>query len=260
MQNEEYIEALESWIRRGTNDVNVYFTLAQLYLQTDQLEKAKKTIKDAQSRALNSPELYDIWAVALLRSKLALLAEVEIKKGIKLFPRDAALFKRLGGIVGMSKRYQSALEAFQEAYRLKPSEEYQKLIASASSGVKKAKTSEDLLLAANSISDQLPQTWLNLGRCYVSLGKYTNAIEAFDKLLALVGEGDFYAYTNFDKGQVLAILGRYSEARQCIEINRKAFPRNAEAFRYEGQLLEILGNPKEAEVSYRRAAQIESMS
>ena len=117
---------------------------------------------------------------------------------------------------------------------------------------------DDVIASARralSIRPDLPGPWLALGHIHKKRGNWTEALQAYDEMVALDSESALYMAWMY-RGEALARLGRLEEAitslRESVEIDPEFF----EAWRYLGYLLYEKGELDEAEAACRRANEL----
>jgi tetratricopeptide (TPR) repeat protein len=88
-----------------------------------------------------------------------------------------------------------------------------------------------------------------------NLGKYSEAIECYDKALEI---NPNLAGVWREKGVALHKLGRYSEAIKCFDRALKLYPDLADAWKGKGLALEKLGKYSEAEQCFDMANRLYS--
>ncbi|MEM4204514.1 MAG: tetratricopeptide repeat protein [Candidatus Methanomethylicaceae archaeon] len=247
------VQMLEKMINQGTSDINAYIGLAQLYIQSEQPQKAKDLLSQALSLNSNNPQLYDLLAVASLQLGLNLLAEIEIRKAISISPNPFFL-RRLGYILCMEDRYREAYDVFSQLYTISPSDEIRQELEDLNKKLEKAEIQAFCVRKALELNPNFSDAWANLAYTLVMMGKYEDALAAFRRALELNPTPTIH-YHNI--GRVYAILGKYPESTKCFNSLCKADPTNPEAFRYLGQLREILGDHKGAKDAYQCAQQLD---
>ena len=107
---------------------------------------------------------------------------------------------------------------------------------------------------ALAIDPKSADTWYNKGLAFNELGKYHEAIECYDKALAINGKD---AYTWYNKGLTLSNLGSYDEAIKCYD---KALQLNSEytnALNNKSHILVAIGEYAEAMKSYKKVLELE---
>jgi len=253
MTDQTYMQAMEKVLEQGTSDIDVYLGLSQLYLQSHQAHKAKKLLLRALTFGVDHPGLHDFLAIANIELKLRILAEVEVKKALDLDKNNAFLFRRLGFIYIMERRYKDAYDAFSQSFQIQQDTEIQEKIAELAQRIEEIKVSVLFCQHALDLSDLLPETWSNLAQSLIEIGKYDDAIEAFRQAFKL--SQDVTHILNL--GYIFAIQGRYDYATECFRKVISEDNANAEAWRYLGQIEEILSNYESATASYERATQLE---
>ncbi len=128
-----------------------------------------------------------------------------------------------GTALYMMGRYDEAAESFRRAILINPYPEA--YVSLADSLVKSGKNKEALeayLFAVNESSD-LIMAYNNLGGLFASMGRYEEAIDAFDKSLALVP----HIETVLNKADALEMIGRKTEAenlrKTAHEVNHSIY-------------------------------------
>jgi tetratricopeptide (TPR) repeat protein len=90
-------------------------------------------------------------------------------------------------------------------------------------------------------------------RALAALGRYQQAIECYDRALAIEPA---YAPVWNNKAASLSALGRYQEAIQCWDRALGIDPRHANAWYGRANAAEKLGRRNEAVKSYRRFVEV----
>jgi Flp pilus assembly protein TadD len=97
------------------------------------------------------------------------------------------------------------------------------------------------------------EDWFNKGIALEDLGKYDEAIQAFDKALELDPQN---AEAWSEKGYALGELGKYDEAIQALDKAIELDPQNAEAWSEKGVVLELLNKTTGADAAYASANEL----
>jgi len=116
---------------------------------------------------------------------------------------------------------------------------------------------EDAILAyekAIQIDPQLVEAWNNKGIALGDLGRHEDAIEAYEKAIKL--DAGFSAAW-YNKGLALDAMGRSAEAIKAYDRVLKSDPRNAQAWINKANALNILGRYDEALQACNKAIEID---
>ncbi|MBI3851718.1 MAG: tetratricopeptide repeat protein [Verrucomicrobia bacterium] len=107
---------------------------------------------------------------------------------------------------------------------------------------------------ALAIDSQNAKVWVNKGGVLEALGQHEEAIGCFDKALA-IDSRDASAWNNM--GNVLCALGRHEEANGCFDKALATDPRNARVWDNKGNGLHALRRHEEAIACYDKALAID---
>ena len=99
-----------------------------------------------------------------------------------------------------------------------------------------------------------PRAWNNLGDSLGTVGRHSEAIRCYDKVLAM-NPGYARAWNN--KGYELNMLGRASEALGCFDKAIEINPQYGKAWFNKGDSLNKLGRPSEALACFDKAIEID---
>ena len=112
----------------------------------------------------------------------------------------------------------------------------------------------DLNSTPNNIEGDSSDVWFNKGFELNNLGKYEEAIEAFDRVIDM-DPSNAYAWNN--KGYALINLGRYEDGLQACEKAIEIDPNNVYAWNNKAWALNNLGRYEEALQSSEKALEID---
>ena len=94
------------------------------------------------------------------------------------------------------------------------------------------------------LDPKFPEIWYNKGNALYSQGKYDDAIKAYNKVLELDSQ---YAYAWLAKGKSLNYSKKYDEAIQCFDKALVIDPQNAEAQSLKDSVLDALRRTTEGD-------------
>jgi len=110
-----------------------------------------------------------------------------------------------------------------------------------------------VFICANFAVNTTPELLTIKGAALVVLGRYEEALQAFDKAIELDPQ---YADAWNNKGVALYELGRYKEALQAYDKAIELDPYDADAWNDKGTVLGKLGRHYEAQVCYDKAKEL----
>lgn len=103
--------------------------------------------------------------------------------------------------------------------------------------------------------------YFNLAEIAISNGKYSQAVELFDKALAenttLISDGDTLMYLYKDKAAALADLGRYDDALTTVNAGLVQFKNSTGMWNNKGYILFRMGRYNDAVDAYTQAVTID---
>ena len=102
----------------------------------------------------------------------------------------------------------------------------------------------------DTVSVQDSETWFNEGNALSNLGRYEEAIVAYDKALEINPQ---YSDAWNNKGIALSYLNRYEEASEACNKAIEIDPQNSNAWNNKGNILKILGRYGEAIEAFDKA-------
>lgn len=101
------------------------------------------------------------------------------------------------------------------------------------------------------LEPQWPQIWFNKGNALYSQGKYNEAIKAYDKVIELNPQ---YSYAWFAKGKALYYLKKYEEAIQALDEAIKLNPQDTEALSIKDKAINAQSTTDQAHEPYPTTA------
>ena len=167
---------------------------------------------------------------------------------------DAEDPNRRGAMLRDLKRFNEALESFEEALRIDP----QFVEAHFNRGValyflKRHDEALESYARALALKPGLAEAHYNRGLALFDLQRFDEALAAYEQALAV---RPAYAEAHLNRGLVLTRLGRYEEALASCERSLELKPDLVEAYIDRGNVLRHLGRTAEALVSCDRALQM----
>ncbi len=223
LNRKKYKEALEFLDKAAlfdTGEVDVYLIRSDVYVETNQIDKAEQTLYDAlkiaddEEKDIIYAELSDIYEMQENFEK----AFECLTSALEINPRNEDALYKLSHIVDMTDAY-----------------------------------GESVTIHKN-ITEKEPYSWLawyNLGRAYMGLGLYENAIEAFEFVMAI---DDNFDLVYRDAADIYYRMADYPKAIEMFEIaQEKSGGFEDYSFRI-GLCFEQSNNFKTARYHYRKAA------
>jgi tetratricopeptide (TPR) repeat protein len=96
-------------------------------------------------------------------------------------------------------------------------------------------------------------TWSYKGNAFNSQGKYDEAIKAYDEAIRLDPN---YTDAWYNKGSALGRQGKYDEAIKCLDEAIRLDPNRASAWYNKGTALKLLGETSESNAAYAKAKEL----
>jgi Flp pilus assembly protein TadD/TolB-like protein len=179
-------------------------------------ERAQGSVRQAEIRNLDLPEVHAISGLLKANSSLYEQAEVDYERAVELQPNNGDAYRRLSGVYNRNAQFSDALAAIRKAIQVQP--DYFK-------------------------------NYQQLGALYNFHGKYQDAIRAFQKMVDLAP--DLWE-SHFALGAALENAGRFGEAEREVRaaIRLQDSPRAEHEL---GQLLQDLGRNREAIACFLKA-------
>ena len=103
------------------------------------------------------------------------------------------------------------------------------------------------------LNPTIPQIWYNKGNALFIQDRYDEAVTAYDKVVELNPQ---YAYAWFAKGRALNYLKKYDEALLCFNKSIELNPRDFEAWINKGKVLDALGRTIESNEAFAKANEL----
>lgn len=178
------ISILENLAMVNTKTTQIAEKLADIYIETGNLEAAKNVYASITHKGKVSPAIYYQHAMLCAKTNEMDKAENMLKKVLHLEPNNAIAHKDLAIIYLASRLFDYAKEEFEAAYKLEPKNphilfefgNYWYLM----SNYKEAKVYYDKLLKSDNITAKM---MFGIGLNYISLKKITKAIEILNETL-----------------------------------------------------------------------------
>jgi len=221
------IEEFDEVIKTDNNNTEALKGLGLCYFNLKENEKSYKNFEKAlKIDNQDATTLYYLASLSILLDKTE-DAILYSKKVIELRPNFFDAYKILFTIYLKNKRFKDIL-ALNEEFQTKEIEATDDTIhvvlATTFMMEKKYKEAINFLKTAIKIIPDKPQTYNNLGVCYMSLNDYDSAINAFKESLSLC---DTNPLTYTDLGTVLQLKGEYLQAleafNQALELDPESF-------------------------------------
>lgn len=245
------IEALKTLIALYPRHLDAYLQLASIYRQLHWSTDALKVLKQAEPIAAGSSEFY-------LGRAYILYARTEFQRGIdellaliRRDPTNDKAYNLLSYCYWQQNRFPEAINAIQQAIRLKPQEPlyHQRLGAIIVAQPKTERYREALpaFLKAAGLDPQNLVTHYWLGVCYRRLGRLDEAQKELEKVAAVSLNIESVA---LELGQLYLMQGKKKEGQQLLDWHRQA-QRRANAMRTALNLLRV--QPQKPEGHFQAA-------
>jgi len=192
-----------------------------------------------------------------------LVQQGRIQEAIQLYlgiltvnPSNLKAHNNLGVLYDELKRFDSALEHFQQAERLAPENvEVLANYASALTSLARYDEAEELLRRAQRLAPEDPRSRLAVGILHFRRGLYQLAETELRWVCANdPGHGPAFYY----RGEALNRLGRYDEAGETLEQAIELMPSDPRPFYTLGHLYDRSHRTEDAAEMYRRARRLQS--
>lgn len=212
----EYAEA----IRRVPDVAEWHLALGQILLTLGRRNEGVTALKAGGELGRNDPAIQHRLAITFSELSLLDQAEVHAREAIRLMPLESEFQHTLGVLLMQAGKPAEALGAFYRARELSPS-----LLTTLNLGEALAAAGRNvealhvLREALGQVPDGLRPEWkptashvhLLIARVLVQMGQSTDALR---ELQAAVNLDPLYDAAAYELGEVLAVLGRFDEARQ----------------------------------------------
>ncbi|MCX7793122.1 MAG: tetratricopeptide repeat protein [Thermodesulfovibrionales bacterium] len=163
----------------------------------------------------NSIKAYEFMAQAFLKLQKKEDAEKTYREAIKLFPQNDNLYLKLGYLYFHEGRYKEAEDAFLKAVRLNPSEDNLYALGQAYLSLNKFKEAKEIFQRILKREPKNYGTLYALGQIYVREENYGEAIKIFKEVISIKSD---FAYAYFDLGALYADMNEFSLAEEQIRI------------------------------------------
>jgi Flp pilus assembly protein TadD len=192
-----------------------------------------------------------------------LVQQGRVQEAIQLYlgiltvnPSNLKAHNNLGVLYDELKRFDSALEHFQEAERLSPENvEVLANYASTLTSLARYDEAEELLRRAQRLAPEDPRARLAVGILHFRRGLYQQA----EVELRLVCANDpTHGPAFYYRGEALNRLGRYDEAGEAMEQAIELMPSDPRPFYTLGHLYDRSHRTEDAAEMYRRARRLQS--
>jgi len=186
---QEDIKCQEKAIELSPNYTNALAETGYAYYKLNQLEKAEEYFKKAMES--NPSSATPLWrkAEALAEAKKVDESVECLEKIAKMGSSTVKLWTSLGEGYRLQKKYTESLEALNKALTINPKSYYaHKILGDVYCELENLEKSvEELHIAADlRKSKDAWLDWLNIGRTYHALKRYSEAMEAFNKSLSIL--------------------------------------------------------------------------
>ena len=185
------------------------------------------------------------------------------EKSLQLFPYSTAAWNNLGGILAHLKRIADAKNAYRNSLRIEP-ENTGAMVSLAHLLLEEGELKEAKQLCETALfwRPEKPNVWMVASLCLMQCGEAKRALELLEKLVLLPADSkdwssDFKQQTSWYN---LAIcrqsLGDTAGCMQALEEVLKRNPKDADAWKTKGNILDTIGRREDAIRAYDRALQI----
>ncbi|MCS6861376.1 MAG: tetratricopeptide repeat protein [Abditibacteriales bacterium] len=245
------IEALKKLIALYPRYLEAYLQLAGIYRQLHWSAEALKVLRQAEPIAAGSSEFY-------LSRAYILYARTEFQRGIdellaliKRDPTNDKAYNLLSYCYWQQNRFPEAINAIQQAIRLKPQEPlYHQRLGVILISQPQPERYREALPAFLKAAELDPQNWVTrywLGVCYRHTGRLDEARQELEKVAAASLHIESVA---LELGQLYLTQGKKKEGQQLLDWHRQAQQR-ANAMRSALNLLRV--QPQKPEGHFQAA-------
>ena len=234
----------------STNDVQVHFSLGVMLASEKQYKAAQVELEKADALAPGTFEILYNLGQDLLRSGDYAKAEVRLTRALKLKPESPDTLYLLAQTYKDESRPLDALNLLLQAHKIAPENtDVIFLMAQVSMSQNYFEDAIPLLESGLTIAPHRADLLAALGESYFMAGKVTNAIEEFNKLLAIDNSARSFTFL----GLCYLNLGRFDEAKQYFQQGLKLDARNSTSLFNLGFIAERQGDAADAESKFQEA-------
>ena len=161
------------------------------------------------------------------------------QRAVSLDPENAGAYVTLSRALSHAHQFAAALAALRDADKLLPHSNWvNSSIAATLIDAGQPDQARDYCLSTTTTLDEVARSWC-LALAYHKLGRQTDAEEQFDKLQALVGDGEPFAV-----GEVYASWGRSKEALEWLRKAELARAPELQGLKVNARLQSLQDNPE----------------
>ncbi len=243
-ERQKGLEAAQRLSAQGKNDVRLHFTLGVLLASNKQFAAASRELEAADSLEPGTFEvLYNLGQV-YNRNNEPTKAEAILVRALKIRPDSPETLYFLARAHANQGRELDALDLLVRARKLAPrNTDIIFLMARLSMNEHFYGDAIPLLEEGLKINPDRPDFHAALGDCYFTVGKIDRALEEFQTLIKIDPSARSYAFL----GLGYRHLGRFEEARKCLEQGLKLNPNNAACLYNMGYIANRQGKYNQAE-------------
>ncbi|MEN8135572.1 MAG: tetratricopeptide repeat protein [Thermodesulfobacteriota bacterium] len=229
----------------------VHLPLGNLFLRTDNFQKAIDCYTVVLSNDQNNAEAYNNLGVALKKINQLEDAAGNFRKALKIRPVYDEAFVNLGVVLFEEGKPEEAIDCYRKALSINPqlSEAYINL-GNAYKKLRQYEEAVDCFLKSLSLDPNSTTALNSLGLIYQNQWRYEAAAELFRKAISLDSE-DYEAFKNL--GLANLQQGRPKEATECFQKALSINPECGESIFGLGAIHIEEGNFKEASIALREA-------
>jgi predicted O-linked N-acetylglucosamine transferase (SPINDLY family) len=225
----------------------------ELLLSTGRVQQAVDRCKSAVDVEPNRADLRAAYAMALQHRGDFDLAEAEYRQAMRLDPSSAAVRNNLGYLLVLRKQLPQAILELKQAVALHPEfPQAHHNLALAHTGLGQL---DDALASYRTALDQeprFPEAWESLSRVLLDQRRYTDALVALNRLIALKPTSKAYLLMAVAHGRLEDLDSAITAAKKAVEIS----PLSSDAHDALGGELKWAGQLDAAMVSLRRALEL----
>jgi tetratricopeptide (TPR) repeat protein len=179
-QAESYLAKALQLDKKG----RTYIQLGKAYIGMEAYEKAEKIFRDALRLNQNEVDAYKGLALSAFKQKNYKVTESILMEALKIAPRDAEIWAKLGEVYFVQNQYPKSVQAYEKSYDIMPTKQIKYNLAGSLLAANRLDQSEAMYENLIKEDPKYAEAYEGLADVYIARKNYAKAKQELETLLS----------------------------------------------------------------------------